>query len=342
MVENTSIMTANTGSLFSSAFAGRRVLITGGLGFIGSTLALRLAELGSEVAIFDLSLPESGANQFNIASIKERVVLEIGDIRDTPRLELLVRGADFVFNLAGQTSHLGSMEDPLNDLDTNCRAQVGLLEAVRKHAPDASVVYACTRQIYGKPERLPIDESYAPQPPDANGISKMAGEGYHLMYSRAYGLKTCSLRLTNTYGPRMRIRDAHQGFLGIWLRRVLEGEPFEVWGGTQLRDFSYVDDTVEALLRAAIGPGTKGLAFNIGAGGALSLLRLAELLVAAHGGGRFEIRSFPPERQRIDIGDYEADDRLFRRVTGWTPKTSLVDGLAMTLAYYRQNLARYI
>jgi UDP-glucose 4-epimerase len=325
-----------------TAFAGARVLVTGGLGFIGSALAARLVELGAEVALVDDLFAEGGANHANIAPIRDRVRVVIADLRDADALAPLVAGRDYLFNLAARTSHMGSVADPLADLDVNCRAQLGLLELCRVHAPRAAIVFAGTRQVYGRPDRLPVDESHPLRPPDPNGVSKMAGEAYHLLYHRIHGLGAVSLRLTNTYGPRMRIKDGRQTFLGLWVRRVLEGEPFEVWGGEQRRDLAYVDDVAEAFLRAAASPEAKGRAFNIGGAPSLPLAELARLLVAANGGGRFEVKPFPPDRLKIDIGDYEADDGLFRRVTGWRPAVDLADGLARTLAYFRTHSRDYL
>jgi len=326
----------------SDAFDRSRVMITGGLGFIGSALAIRLVELGSEVLLVDSLIPEYGGNRFNIAPVSDRVRVEIADIRDAAKLQLLLPGCDYLFNLAGQTSHLDSMSDPVTDLEINCRAQLTLLEACRAVNPHCTIVFASTRQIYGKPQYLPVDERHGLHPVDVNGVNKMAGEAYHILYHDVYGMKATALRLTNTYGPRMRIKDARQTFVGIWLRRVLEGQSFEVWGGEQKRDFTYIDDAVEAFLLAAIVPETKGRVFNLGGEQAVSLTELAGLVVAANGGGDFVQRSFPAERKRIDIGDYYADDSLFRRTTGWQPAIPLAEGLARSLAYFRANLGRYV
>jgi UDP-glucose 4-epimerase len=217
-----------------------------------------------------------------------------------------------------------------------------LLEACRAICPGATIVFASTRQIYGRPLYLPVDEKHPLHPVDVNGINKMAGEAYHTLYHEVYGLKATSLRLTNTYGPRMRIKDARQTFVGVWLRAVLEGKPFEVWGGAQKRDFTYVEDAVEAFLLAAVTPETKGKVFNLGGEAPVSLSELAALLVAANGGGHYVNHEFPAERRRIDIGDYFADDRLFRGVTGWQPRVALADGLARSLTYFRDHLVHYV
>ena len=229
-------------------FTGRRVLITGGLGFIGSNLARTLTGLGARVSVVDSLVPEYGGNQRNLAGIASRMKVHVADVRDWPRLPSLVRGQDFLFNLAGQTSHMDSMTDPQTDLDINCRAQLAILEACRLHNPGIRIVFASTRQIYGRPDYLPVDERHPLRPVDVNGINKLAGESFHLLYSRVHGIAATALRLTNTIGPRMRVKDARQTFVGVWVRRLVEGEPFEVWGGDQLRDFTYVDDAVEAFL----------------------------------------------------------------------------------------------
>ena len=323
-------------------FAKARVVITGGLGFIGSALAARLVALGSDVLLVDNLAPNYGGNLFNIAPIRDRLRVEIVDVRDTARLKPLLEGCDHLFNLAGQTSHLDSMHDPVTDLEINCLAQLTLLEACRAVCPRATIVFASTRQIYGRPNYLPVDEKHPLHPVDVNGVNKMAGEAYHILYHDVYGMKATALRLTNTYGPRMRIKDARQTFVGVWLRAALESKAFEVWGGTQKRDFTYVDDAVEAFLLAAMHDETKGKVFNLGGEAVVSLAKLAELLVAANGGGGFERREFPAERRRIDIGDYYADDAVFRRLTGWRHTVPLAEGLHRSLAYFRENLPHYV
>ena len=321
---------------------GKKVLITGGLGFIGSNLARRLVSLGAEVLLVDSLIPEYGGNLFNLRGIEDQVQVNISDVRDEHSMRFLVQAKDYLFNLAGQTSHLDSMQDPYTDLEINCRAQLSILETCRKHNPEVQIVFASTRQLYGKPDYLPVDEKHLLRPVDVNGINKMAGEWYHILYNNVYGLRACALRLTNTYGPRMRIKDARQTFLGIWIRRLLEQEPFEVWEGTQKRDFTYVDDAVDALLMAAVSGEANGQIFNLGGGPVVSLTGLAEQLVAVNGGGKYVSRSFPPERKRIDIGDYYADYRHIQTVLGWQPRISLTEGLERTLAYYRENLKHYL
>ena len=323
-------------------FAEKKILITGGLGFIGSNLARRLDALGAQVSLVDSLIPEYGGNRFNIEGIEKNVRVNISDVRDEHSMRSLVQEQDYLFNLAGQTSHLDSMQDPHADLEINCRAQLSILETCRKHNPKIKIIFASTRQLYGKPDYLPVDEKHLLRPVDVNGINKMAGEWYHILYNNVYGLRACALRLTNTYGPRMRIKDARQTFLGIWIRLLVEKKSFEVWEGAQLRDFTYVDDAVDALLLAAANEYSNGQVFNLGGERAISLHDLAELLVKINGGGEFTSRSFPPDRKRIDIGDYYADFSSIKSVLGWQPKVMLEDGLARTLKFYREHLNHYL
>ncbi len=322
--------------------AGRRALITGGLGFIGSNLARRLADNDVTVTVVDSLIPEYGGNLFNLAGFEHRVRINISDVRDAHAMRHLVQGQDYVFNLAGQTSHLDSMQEPYTDLDINCRAQLSILETCRRYNPQIRMVFASTRQLYGKPDYLPVDERHLLRPVDVNGINKMAGEWYHILYNNVYGLRACALRLTNTYGPRMRIKDARQTFLGIWIRQILEGQPFEVWEGTQKRDFTYVDDAVDALLLAVVSDAACGHIFNLGGEPVVTLNELAHELVTVSGEGTYLAKSFPPDRKRIDIGDYYANYQLIQKTLGWQPRVSLRDGLTNTIAYYRDNLSHYV
>ena len=323
-------------------FTGLNVMVTGGLGFIGSNVARRLVELGARVRVVDALIPNLGGNPANLADVAQRLDVHVVNLSDRQAIEELVGGCDVIFNLAGNVSHLDSMRDPVTDLQANVLAQIVLLEACRAHAPLARIVFASTRQIYGRPRYLPVDERHALQPVDVNGINKMAAEAYHTLYHQVYGLWTASLRLTNTFGPRMRIKDARQTFLGIWLRHVVEDGAFEVWGGEQRRDLTYVDDVVDAFLRTAAHTEAAGQIYNIGGCPPLTLARLASLLTRVAGSGRFELKEFPAERKRIDIGDYFADDRRFRNLTGWTPRVALEEGLARTVDYYRERLPDYV
>jgi UDP-glucose 4-epimerase len=319
-----------------------KVLITGGLGFIGSNLARRLTELGARVTLVDSLIPQYGGNLFNIAKIEDLVRVNISDVRDRYSMHYLVQGQDYLFNLAGQTSHMDSMYDPFTDLEINCQSQLSILETCRNYNPDVKIIFASTRQIYGKPDYLPVDEKHPLRPTDVNGINKMAGEWYHILYNNVYGIKACVLRLTNTIGPGMRIKDARQTFLGIWVRLLLEGKPLEVWGGEQLRDFTYVDDCVDAMLLAGREEKANGRIFNLGGSGIINLKDLAALLVEVNGQGEYIVREFPAKRKQIDIGDYYSDFTLIRAFLGWEPKIPLKEALQKILDYYRANMKYYI
>lgn len=323
-------------------FKDARILITGGLGFIGSNLARRLVGQGAQVTLVDSLIPLYGGNLHNVADIQSQVNVNVCDVRDRFAMEYLVQGQDYLFNLAGQTSHLDSMTDPQTDLDINASAQLAILEACRRANPGVRLVFASTRQLYGRPDYLPVDEKHPIRPVDVNGINKFAGEGYHLLYCSVYGIRSTVLRLTNTYGPGMRVKDARQTFLGIWVRQLLEGSPIKVFGdGMQLRDFNYVEDCVDALLAAATEDAAVGKVYNLGSDEVVSLKHLAEMLVTMADGGRFEIVPFPPERKAIDIGDYYSDFSLVRREIGWAPRVNLAQGLKETIAYYRQHGLHY-
>jgi UDP-glucose 4-epimerase len=326
----------------ADAFGGRRVLITGGLGFIGSTLARELVEAGADVTLIDSLIPEYGGSLDNIAGIEDRVRVNISDVRDEHSLSYLVQRADVLFNLAGQTSHLDSMENPYTDLEINCRSQLSILEACRRNNPEMRIVFAGTRQIYGRPQYLPVDERHPLSPVDVNGINKTAGEWYHLLYGDVYGIPVTVLRLTNTYGPRMRVKDARQTFLGYWFRLVLEGEEIQVWGdGLQRRDFNYVDDAVRAFLLSAARDEAVGKIYNLGDDEIVSLKDLAELVVSVNGSGEFRVIPFPPERKAIDIGDYYGNHGRIRAELGWTPQVQLAEGIERSLAFYREHGSAY-
>jgi UDP-glucose 4-epimerase len=323
-------------------YTNKSVLITGGLGFIGSNLALALVAQGAQVTLVDSLIPQYGGNPYNINDIRDQVIVNVCDVRDPFAMAYLLQEKDFLFNLAGQTSHMDSMSDPQTDLDINATAQLSILEACRKANPGIKIVFASTRQLYGKPDYLPVDEKHPVRPVDVNGINKLAGECYHLLYNNVYGIRACALRLTNTYGPGMRVQDARQTFLGIWVRLLIEGKPIKVFGdGLQLRDFNYVDDCVEALLLAGASDTANGKVYNLGSTEVIGLKALAEMMVGLVHDGTYELIPFPPERKAIDIGDYYSDFSLIKRELGWTPKVELLEGLQKTMAYYLAHHAHY-
>lgn len=326
---------------FTDSFSKKNILITGGLGFIGSNLAHRLTMYGAKVLLVDSLIPEYGGNLFNIKEIEDKVKVNITDIRDIYSMRYLVKGKDYLFNLAGQTSHTDSMINPYTDLEINCRAQLSILETCRKYNPEIKIVFASTRQIYGVPDYLPVDERHLPHPIDVNGINKMAGEWYHILYNNVYGIRTCALRLTNTYGPRMRVKDARQTFVGLWIKQIIQGEEIKVFGdGKQLRDFNYVEDAIDALLISAANENAYGQVFNLGSDDPINLKDLAQLLIEINGGGSFSVIPFPPDRKKIDIGDYYGDFKKIQSILGWEPKIPIKEGLSYTLEYYK-NFWKY-
>ena len=316
-------------------FEGKKVLILGGLGFIGSNLAIKLVSLGAKVILVDSMLEQYGGNLANIAPIKDQINVNFSDIRDQHSLNYIVQGVDIIYSVAGQTSHIESMTDPITDLDINCRSQLSVLESCRKHNPKVKIVYASTRQLYGRPEYLPVDENHPVIPVDVNGINKLAAEMYYTLYSQVYGMKCVSLRLTNTYGPRQHLKGNKQGFAGIFIRKAINGEQIQIFGdGKQLRDFNYIDDVVEAFLLATNNEKLYGNVYNLGANRNYSLIDFVNFLKKLCS---FDISviPFPSDHKVIDIGDYYGDYQLFHSLTGWQPKVELEEGLKKTVDYFR-------
>ena len=324
-------------------YRGRKVMVTGGVGFIGSNLVRALVQCGADVLVVDSLIADYGGNLFNIDGIADCVRLNIADVRQQTTMNYLVRDRAVIFNLAGQVSHIDSMRDPYTDLEINCRSQLTVLEACRNHNPPVKVVYAGTRQVYGKPDSLPVSEKHLVRPTDVNGINKAAGEYYHLVYNNVFGVRGCSLRLTNVYGPRQLIRHNRQGFIGWFIRLAIEDRPIQLYGdGSQLRDFVYVEDAADAFLRAGADDRCNGEVFNVGGDRAVSLLELANLLIEVAGSGRIEYVDWPADKKAIDIGSFYADSAKFSGVTGWTPAVALKDGLRRTVAFYRQHYDHYV
>jgi len=324
-------------------YRDRPVMITGGLGFIGSNLARQLVALGADVLLVDSLITDYGGNLFNIDGVADRVRVNIADIRQQTTMNYLVQGRDVIFNLAGQVSHIDSMREPYTDLEINCRSQLTLLEACRHHNPRAKVVFAGTRQVYGRPDTLPVRETHLVRPTDINGINKAAGEYYHLVYNNVFGVRACSLRLTNVYGPRQLISHNRQGFIGWFIRLALEDRTIQIFGdGSQLRDFVFVDDAADAFLRAGASDACNGEVFNVGGDRPISHKELSALLVRLAGSGRVEYVEWPAEKKIIDIGSFYADSSKFSAATGWAPHVDLADGFARTLAFYRQHYDRYV
>jgi nucleoside-diphosphate-sugar epimerase len=327
---------------FAGTFQGKHVVISGGLGFIGSNLAHRLLALGAKVKVVDAALPGTGANEFNLRDIQSSLEFQNADLRDPGAAFAMIEEQDYLFNLAGLVSHVNSMESPQIDLEVNAACQLSIVEACLKHNPGIKIVYAGTRQIYGRSQYLPVDEKHPIVPVDFNGVTKRAGEMYHMVSYRAYGLHAASLRMTNTYGPRMHCKDGRLNFLGDWIRRLFEKQPLQIYGtGEQVRDLNFVDDVTEALLLAVGSEKSAGQIYNLGSPQPIRLLDLAQLMIEIFGSGSYELCPFPPERQRIDIGDYYGDYSKIQSQLGWQPKISLREGLVRTFEFYRQNKASY-
>ena len=323
-------------------FSEKKVLITGGLGFIGSNLAIKLVDLGADVTLVDSLIPTYGGNLWNVEPIKDKVRINISDVRDPHAMKYLISGQHFLFNLAGQTSHVDSMENPETDLAINTQAQLQILEACRHYNPEVKVVFASTRQVYGRPREIPVREDHPLVPVDLNGVHKLAGEHYHRLFNDIYGIRSVILRLTNTYGPRMRVIDARQTFLGIWIRRLLEGLPILIFGdGSQLRDYNYVDDVVNAMLLAAKADDCCGEILNLGSREVFSLTETAKVFLKLFPDGEINYVPFPNDRAPIDIGDYQGDFSKIYNELGWSPDVSFEDGLRKTLEYYRDNRDMY-
>jgi UDP-glucose 4-epimerase len=328
---------------YRAFYRNRRVMVTGGLGFIGSNLARQLADLGARVLIVDSLIPEYGGNLFNISGIEERVRVNIADVRQQSTMNYLVRDQDVIFNLAGQVSHIDSMQDPYTDLEINCRSQLSLLEACRRYNPQVKVVFAGTRQVYGRPDSLPVTESHLVRPTDVNGINKAAGEYYHLVYNNVFGVSACSLRLTNTFGPRQLLKHNRQGFIAWFIRLAMEDREIQIYGdGEQLRDFVFVDDAADAFLRAGADPAANGQVLNVGGAQPIAHRQLVELLIDVVGAGRYRMVEWPPEKKAIDIGSFYADSSRFCTAVGWEPRVRLRSGFAQTLDYYRAHAGEYV
>ena len=324
-------------------YRGRRVMITGGLGFVGSNLARQLVAAGAEVLIVDALIPDYGGNLFNIDGIEDSVRINVADVRDETSINFLVQDREIIFNLAGQVSHIDSMRDPYTDLEINCRAQLTMLEACRKYNPKVRVVFAGTRQVYGRPEHLPVDERQLVKPVDINGVNKVAGEYYHLLYNNVFGIRASSLRLTNVYGPRQLIKHNRQGFIGWFIRLAIEGEEIPIFGdGSQMRDFVYVDDAADAFMRAAASDACDGEVFNVGGDEPISHRDLVALLVETAGSGTVRFVEWPPEKKRIDIGSFYSDSSKFQAAVGWKPRTDLREGLRTTVEFYRKHMPQYV
>lgn len=325
-----------------SWYAGKRVLITGGAGFIGSNLAHALVPLGAEVTVLDALLPQYGGNRFNLQGIAERVRVVEGDIRDASALASVVPDADVVFNLAAQVSYLDSLTDPFLDVDINCVGHLRVLEAVRQLAPEAKVCFASSRLVYGRILTRPVDESHPTNPLSIYGVHKLAGEKYHRIYSERFGVRTSILRIPNPYGPRQQMRHAKYSIVGWFIRQALEGKPLTVYGtGEQERDYLYIDDIVDAFLRLGANTKTDGEAYNIGTTEVVRFVDMVDEVLRVVGNGSKKHLPWPKAYEQNETGSYRADTRKIAAAIGWQARVLLRDGITRTAAYYRAHRQHY-
>lgn len=322
-------------------FKNKKILITGGLGFIGSTLAHRLAKIEADIYLIDSLIPEYGGNNFNINGIEDKVKVNIADVRDKHSMDYLVKDKDLIFNLAGTLSHIDSMNDPFTDLEINCMSQLSILESCRKNNRDVKIIFAGTRGQYGKADHLPVDEKHLMHPTDVNGINNIAGESYHILYNDIYGIRAVSLRLTNTYGPRHQMKHHKQGIINWFIRQLIEEQTIKLYGdGKQTRDINYVDDVVEALLLVACNEKANGEVFNLG-GIPKNLIDLVKAMIDVYGKGNYELIPFKDDLKKIEIGDYVANFEKIKSAVEWEPKVSLEEGLQLSFDYYEKYKEHY-
>lgn len=324
------------------AFKGKEVLVTGGLGFIGSNLCIELVKKGAHVTIVDNMLPRQGGNLFNIKDIEDRVRINFSDVRNSLSMNHLVKGKDYIFHLAGQVNHVDSMRNPIQDLEINCRGTLVLLEALRHNNLSARVIFAGTRGEYGSSVKLPVDEDHPTNPKGIYAVTNLTAEKMVLVYDDIFGIKGVCLRITNTYGPRHQMAHDEYGVFNWFIRKAIDDEPIPVFGdGRILRDFIYVDDLVECLLVVALTDSAYGNVFNVGTGIPVSFIELAQKIVNIAGSGKAEFTEFTQERKEVEPGDYYADITKIKQATGWKPRVSLDDGIAATVKYYRTYKKEY-
>ena len=327
---------------FGGEFRGARALVTGGMGFTGSNLAIALVEAGADVTIVDAMIPGYAGNLFNIEAIRSRVSVEIRDVRDAQAMNQLARGQDFVFHLAGQVDHILSMTDPFPDIDINIKGTAVVMEALRRHNPHAKIIYTGTRGQYGPAVSLPVNEDAPTHPKGIYEISNLTAEKIIQVYNDAHGIAAVLLRLTNVYGPRAQMKHPRYGVVNWFARLAIDGETIKVFGdGKILRDFLYIDDAVEAIMLSALAPEAVGQVLNVGIDQPTNFIELAETLIEVAGSGAWEFAPFTPEREAQEPGDFYSDISKIRRLVGWQPRTSLREGLRQTIEFYRANKRHY-
>lgn len=336
------VNSANPPRKLQDAFAGKACLVTGGMGFIGSNLAIRLSELGAKVSIIDSMIPDYGGNEFNVAPIADRARINFCDIRDVSAMNYLVRGQDYVFHLAGQVCHLMSLSNPFPDIEMNITGTTVVMEAIRKFNPNAIVVYTGTRGQYGASVSLPVNEEAPTNPKGLYEISNLTAEKIIKVYNDVHGIRSVLLRLTNIYGPRSQMQHSRFGVCNWFVRLAMDNDPIQVFGdGSILRDFCYVDDCVDAILKSAITPGAYGEIFNVGSPIPVSFLELVKTIIKVAQQGSWQFAEFSAERKAQEPGDFYSDVSKIERIVGWRPTTSLEDGLAKTIQYYQQYRDHY-
>ncbi len=325
-----------------NAFRGRRVLITGGLGFIGSNLTIRLVQLGARVTVVDAMIPRLGGNLFNVREVADQIHINFSDIRDSHSMDYLVKNQEFIFHLAGQVNHVDSLRNPIQDLDINCRGTLVLLESCRKHNRETKIIFSGTRGEYGASVRLPVSEDHPTNPKGIYAVTNLTAEKMVLVYHDVHKIAGTCLRITNTYGPRHQMAHDEYGVLNWFIRKAIEDEVIPVFGdGRILRDFLYVDDLVDCFVKVAICPQAYGEVFNVGTGHPISFIDLAKKIAEIAKKGRPVFTEFTQERKEVEPGDYYTDISKIKRIVGWEPKTNLEEGLRKTIEFYRKYKKEY-
>lgn len=329
-------------SIFANGFKGKKVLITGGLGFIGSSLAIRLVGLGAEVTVLDSMIPDYGGNLFNIEPVKNDVTINFSNITDSTSMDYLVREKDYIFHCAGQVCHIMSLTNPFPDIEYNIKGVAVLMQACKNHNPNVKIVKTGTRGQYGPSVKLPVNEEAPTNPRGIYEISNLAAEKIMKIYNDVHGIPTVLLRLTNIYGPRSQMKHSRFGVVNWFVRQALDDETVKVFGdGKILRDFLYIDDCVDALLATALSENAEGEILNVGVDKAVCFLDLVKTIIDVVGSGRWEYSEFSAERKAQEPGDFYSDITKIKNLVGWKPSISLEEGLARTADYYRLNRQWY-
>ena len=323
-------------------FKAKRVLVTGGLGFIGSNLTIRLVELGARVTIVDNMMPRLGGNLSNVKQIADHIHINFSDVRDSHSMDYLVKDQEFIFHLAGQVNHVDSIRNPIQDLDINCRGTLVLLESCRQYNRDVKIIFAGTRGEYGSSVKLPVAEDHPTNPKGIYAVTNLTAEKMILVYDNVHKIPGACLRITNTYGPRHQMAHDEYGVLNWFIRKAIDGEIVPVFGdGRILRDFLYVDDLVDCFLQVAACDRAYGEVFNVGSGIPISFIELAKKIVQIAGKGKVAFTEFTQERKEVEPGDYYTDISKIKQIVGWEPKTDLEQGLRRTIEFYRKYKKEY-